>query len=151
MRRNSPPCHGHGGAIFSRWKVGSRYDLQDMLGSGSYGDVAGAYDRLRKRRVAIKRVEDVFCNSVDAMRLVREMTILRQLQHSNTSTLLDVILPPCKDTFTTLYLVFERFDTDLHKLILSPQFLGVTSARRYSPGHPAFHSAPTSHPRTRSD
>ena len=97
-----------------------------MLGSGSYGDVASAYDHLRGRCVAIKRIDDVFCNRVDAVRLVREMTILRQLQHSNTSTLLDVILPPCKDTFTTLYLVFERFDTDLHKLILSPQFLGVT-------------------------
>ena len=81
--RRTPEAQGRG-AMFSRWEVGTRYDLRDMLGSGSYGDVAGAYDHVKERRVAIKRIEDVFCNRVDAMRLVREMTILRQLQHGNT-------------------------------------------------------------------
>lgn len=38
---------------------------------------------------------------------------------------MDVIPPESYDSFTDLYLVFEFLDTDLHKLIMSPQYLSI--------------------------
>ncbi|CAM9866046.1 unnamed protein product, partial [Sphacelaria rigidula] len=60
---------------------------------------------------------------VDAKRIYREMYILRHMKHAEIIELRDVILPPSFDGFRDLYLVFEYVDTDLFKLIASPQFL----------------------------
>lgn len=46
-------------------------------------------------------------------------------RHPQVISLLDVIPPDNYDTFTDLYLVFEFVDTDLHKLIMSPQYLTI--------------------------
>lgn len=45
--------------------------------------------------------------------------------HPQVITLLDVIPPDNYDSFSDLYLVFEFVDTDLHKLIMSPQYLTI--------------------------
>lgn len=45
--------------------------------------------------------------------------------HPQVITLLDVIPPENYDSFSDLYLVFEFVDTDLHKLIMSPQYLTI--------------------------
>ena len=37
--------------VLSTWAVGSRYELKRVLGSGSYGDVAEGYDRVKERKV----------------------------------------------------------------------------------------------------
>ncbi|CAK4080995.1 unnamed protein product [Aphanomyces euteiches] len=108
---------------FRAWQVGSRYRLVRVLGKGSYGQVAEAYDTLRNRRVAIKKINNVFDQEVDCKRLYREIYILRHLRHPEVITLLDVLEPPSYKTFNDLYLVFEFVDTDLHKLIMSPQYL----------------------------
>ncbi|EQC34353.1 CMGC/MAPK protein kinase [Saprolegnia diclina VS20] len=108
---------------FRGWQVGSRYRLVRLLGKGSYGQVAEAYDELKNKRVAIKKIINVFDQEVDCKRLYREIYILRHLRHSEVITLLDVLEPPNLETFKDLYLVFEFVDTDLHKLIMSPQYL----------------------------
>lgn len=135
---------------FSEWAVGDRYELIRILGRGSYGEVAQAKDLWRSNInnnnvcfVAIKRITSAFDQEVDAVRIYREMHILRRLRqgqqqnsdntysNSNTSPssscgiiqLLDVIPPADYDSFNDLYLVFEYFDTDLYKLIMSPQYL----------------------------
>jgi len=51
-----------------------------LLGAGSYGEVAEAWDREGGRKVAIKRIRNVFENITDARRVYREMYILRQLR-----------------------------------------------------------------------
>jgi len=56
----------------------------------------------------------------------REIHILRRLRgHRCIINLLDVVQPPTDDLddFHDLYLVFEYVDTDLYKLIMSPQYL----------------------------
>ncbi|GMF24935.1 unnamed protein product [Phytophthora fragariaefolia] len=45
--------------------------------------------------------------------------------HPQVINLIDVIPPENYDTFTDLYLVFDFVDTDLHKLIMSPQYLTI--------------------------
>jgi mitogen-activated protein kinase 1/3 len=110
-------------SAFASWAVGDRYRLVRLLGHGSYGEVAEAWDTVAWRKVAIKRLVNAFDSDTDARRIFREMYILRQLRHPNIITLLDVIPPRDPVAFEALYLVFEFVDTDLYKLILSPQHL----------------------------
>lgn len=98
---------------FSDWAVGERYELVRILGRGSYGEVAQAIDLSVGRRdayVAIKRIQSPFDQEVDAVRLYREVHILRRMRgHECIIQLLDVVQPPSEDLddFHDLYLVFE--------------------------------------------
>mmetsp|Transcript_7453 Transcript_7453/g.15947 ORF Transcript_7453/g.15947 Transcript_7453/m.15947 type:complete len:937 (-) Transcript_7453:96-2906(-) len=135
---------------FDAWDVGDRYELKRMLGRGSYGEVAQAIDLyatslrptleasqsqtpqglIHQNRnpsyVAVKKISKAFDQEVDATRLFREMHILRRLRgHECIIKLIDVVQPRSSDLklFNDLYLVFEYVDTDLYKLIMSPQYL----------------------------
>lgn len=114
---------------FSEWAVGDRYEMIRILGRGSYGEVAQAVDKYAGRPdayVAIKRILSPFDQEIDAVRLYREIHILRRLRgHRCIINLLDIVQPPTDDLddFHDLYLVFEYVDTDLYKLIMSPQYL----------------------------
>lgn len=137
-------------ADFELWDVGDRYELKRILGRGSYGEVAQAVDKdaiaLQERAssqeqqsqsnlplhyrnstyVAVKKISKAFDQEVDAVRLFREMHILRRLRgHDCIIQLIDVVQPRSSDLslFNDLYLVFEYVDTDLYKLIMSPQYL----------------------------
>ena len=96
---------------FTDWAVGERYKLVRMLGRGSYGEVAQAFDlQNNNTSVAIKRIQSPFDQEVDAVRLFREIHILRRLRgHECVVDLLDVVQPPTNDLedFHDLYLVFE--------------------------------------------
>lgn len=95
---------------FSEWAVGERYQMLRMLGRGSYGEVAQAKDLWTNNFVAIKRITSAFDQEVDAIRLYREMHILRGLRgHDCIIQLLNVVQPPTEDLsdFHDLYLVFE--------------------------------------------
>ena len=136
---------------FDHWDVGDRYQLKRMLGRGSYGEVAQAIDlhsadlqqeseeasqqpqaqnsapqHRNSSFVAVKKISKAFDQEVDATRLFREMHILRRLRgHECIIQLVDVVQPRSADLklFNDLYLVFEFVDTDLYKLIMSPQYL----------------------------
>ena len=74
-------------------EINTRYVIKKELGKGAYGTVYLAVDRVSgqqqdlfreiKRRVAIKRIDDVFRTRTDAKRTLREITILRQCDHPN--------------------------------------------------------------------
>ena len=99
---------------FSEWKVGERYELVRMLGRGSYGEVAQARDTLTKELVAINRITSAFEQEVDAIRLYREIHILRQLRgHECIINLIDVVQPLNLEEFHELYLVFECESVEL--------------------------------------
>ncbi|KAF0697044.1 Aste57867_12228 [Aphanomyces stellatus] len=110
---------------FDTWECGPQYKFVRPMGQGSYGQVAEAYDTIRQKRVAIKRVINVFDRAQDCIRLFREIYILRHVRHSNLVTLLDVIPPRNYESFRDLYLVFEFADTDLQKLFCLPQYLNI--------------------------
>ena len=83
------------------------------MGRGSYGEVAQAIDLHSGRRdafVAIKRIQSPFDQEIDAIRLYREIHILRRMRgHECIIQLLDIVQPPTDDIddFHDLYMVFE--------------------------------------------
>lgn len=124
----------HGNNTFKNWEVGPRYKLIRTLGKGSYGEVAEALDRETGNKVAIKRINGVFDLEVDTKRILREVYILRHLEMENICPqivrLLNII-PPKTGVFNELCLVFEFIDTDLHKIIQSPQMLSEDHIRYF--------------------
>ena len=121
-------------SAFRNWDLHPRYELKRILGSGSYGEVAEAVDRDRGgKRVAVKKINRIFEQETDAKRILREIYILRHMAHRNVIQLLNVLLPTRadKNTFNELYLVFEFVDTDLYKLIMSPQYLTAQHIRTF--------------------
>lgn len=108
---------------FKDWNVGPKYELMRILGRGSYGVVAQArvvppnidgnkqgHPPTSPNFVAIKRISKAFELEVDALRLFREMYILRKLKgHECIIQLVDIIPPEsCNiDDFNDLYLVFD--------------------------------------------
>lgn len=47
-----------------------------MVGSGAYGVVWSAYDKVNKEEVAIKKIQTAFNRAIDAKRILREIKIL---------------------------------------------------------------------------
>lgn len=91
------------------------------VGKGAYGVVCSA--KKGDDKVAIKKIQNAFENDIDARRTLREVTLLRQLNHENIVNLVDVMAPlgDGKDQFKDVYLVYELMDTDLHQIIRSKQ------------------------------
>lgn len=100
-----------------------KYEFVKYLGHGSYGHVCEAKSLKDGSRVALKKVDKIFGNIIDAKRFLREITCLRTLRdHEAIVDLLDILPPEDPSTFNCLYLVFEFVDTDLHHLIGTEQF-----------------------------
>jgi serine/threonine protein kinase len=95
-RRRASEAPPHSNPQFASWEVGARYDIEKLLGKGSYGAVALATDRFHaetNKKVAIKQMKNIFDEQTDAKRAYREMHILRHLRHPNIIFLSDVISP----------------------------------------------------------
>eukprot|EP00442_Polarella_glacialis_P019908 CAMPEP_0115069042 /NCGR_PEP_ID=MMETSP0227-20121206/12337_1 /TAXON_ID=89957 /ORGANISM="Polarella glacialis, Strain CCMP 1383" /LENGTH=463 /DNA_ID=CAMNT_0002455399 /DNA_START=134 /DNA_END=1525 /DNA_ORIENTATION=+ len=100
------------------WPIPSRYELRACIGRGSYGTVREALDQEMGRMVAIKRLHSVFSDPVNSKRILRELAILKRLEHSHVVRLFDIIAPqgPGETEFDELYIVMELGDADLKTL-----------------------------------
>jgi len=99
-----------------KWRIPSRYEVKQLIGTGSYGSVCEAYDREKKRLVAIKKMGHMFEDLIDCKRILREISILSKLHHDYVVQLYDIVAPPSMETFDELYIVMEICDSDLKKL-----------------------------------
>ena len=104
---------------------GGKYQAIKQIGKGSYGSVISALDRDRQTKVAIKKVNDVFDDLVDAKRVVREIRALRSLSHDNIVRLIDLPMPPAPGNFRDLYIVTELMEQDLYSVIYHHQKLST--------------------------
>lgn len=115
----------YGKHYFRMWEmifeVDTKYVPMKAIGRGAYGVVCSAVNRETGERVAIKKINDVFGNRMDALRSLRELQLLRHIRHENVIALRDVMMPSNRSSFTDLYLVYELMDTDLHHIIKSSQ------------------------------
>eukprot|EP01012_Entosiphon_sulcatum_P064332 TRINITY_DN9312_c0_g1_i1.p1 TRINITY_DN9312_c0_g1~~TRINITY_DN9312_c0_g1_i1.p1 ORF type:complete len:406 (+),score=53.33 TRINITY_DN9312_c0_g1_i1:765-1982(+) len=107
-------------------EVGPRYKLLKKVGSGAFGLVWSATDLHdpSARAVAIKKVTNAFEHTTDTKRLLREILLLRHLDHVNILCIKDLMCPKdANQLFSSLFIVTELMDTDLHHVIQSPQQL----------------------------
>jgi len=86
----------------------SRYQKLEKVGEGTYGTVYKARDKTTGELVALKKIRLELADEGTPSTAVREISILKQLQHPNIVKLLDVDHTP-----TTLTLVFEFIERDL--------------------------------------
>uniref|UniRef100_A0ACD5TN91 Uncharacterized protein n=3 Tax=Avena sativa TaxID=4498 RepID=A0ACD5TN91_AVESA len=93
------------------------------IGRGAYGIVCAAVSSDTGEEVAIKKIGNAFDNHIDAKRTLREIKLLRHMDHENILAIKDLIRPPRRDDFKDVYIVTELMDTDLHQIIRSNQSL----------------------------
>lgn len=98
-----------------------RYSDVKALSAGAFGDVYRATERTSGASVAIKRLGDLFSGDIgETRRVLRELRLLRLLQHENILSLSDVVLGgPNAGTFSEVYVVTPLLASDLHCLIRS--------------------------------
>lgn len=125
--QNAPAKSGKPTATMPRphaeWRIPERYEVRQLIGTGSYGHVCEAYDHKEKRVVAIKKIHRVFEDLVDCKRILREIAILTRLKHENIVKIIDIIVPENLNKFDELYIVLEIADSDFKKLCRTPVFL----------------------------
>ncbi|XP_011038643.1 PREDICTED: mitogen-activated protein kinase 17 isoform X1 [Populus euphratica] len=103
--------------FFTEYGEASQYEIQEVVGKGSYGVVASAIDTHTGERVAIKKMNNVFEHVSDATRILREIKLLRLLKHADIVEIKHIMLPPSPREFKDIYVVFELMESDLHQVI----------------------------------
>ncbi|CAN6935552.1 unnamed protein product [Brassica oleracea] len=102
------------------FEVPAKYKPPIMtLGSGGYGLVCSAVNSESNETVAIKKIMHACENPIQAKRTLREIKLLRHLEHENIVGIKDIIVPPQRDFFEDVYIAFEMMDSDLYKVITS--------------------------------
>lgn len=103
--------------FFTEYGEANRYQIQEVVGKGSYGVVGSAVDTHTGEKVAIKKINDVFDHVSDATRILREIKLLRLLKHPDIVEIKHIMLPPSRREFRDIYVVFELMESDLHQVI----------------------------------
>ncbi|CAN8318147.1 unnamed protein product [Cochlearia groenlandica] len=103
--------------FFSDYGDANRFKVQEVIGKGSYGVVCSAIDMLTGEKVAIKKIHDIFEHISDAVRILREIKLLRLLRHPDIVEIKHIMLPPSRREFKDIYVVFELMESDLHQVI----------------------------------
>ena len=105
----------------TRFDIDARYSILDSVGQGAYGIVCAARDDKEDTVVAIKKMEKIFEHATFTKRTLRELIILRKMQHENVIGLKTILRPVNPHIFEEIYVVFELMETDLSSIIKSPQ------------------------------
>jgi mitogen-activated protein kinase 6 len=114
----------------NQWSImGEAFELPDnlrvveYLGAGAYGVVCAAHDHNTDTTLAIKKCKQIFQSRTLAKRTLREIRLLRLMQHDNIVQIKSILLPSDIESFDCLYVVFELMETDLAQIIRSTQSL----------------------------
>lgn len=89
-----------------------KYEKIEKIGEGTYGVVYKARDSETGEEVALKKIRLESEDEGIPSTAIREIALLKELQHENIVSLKDVI-----HTDRKLTLVFEYLDQDLKKLL----------------------------------
>ncbi|XP_073158688.1 mitogen-activated protein kinase 15 [Henckelia pumila] len=103
--------------FFTEYGEANRYKILEIVGKGSYGVVCAAIDTHTGEKVAIKKITNIFEHISDAIRILREIKLLRLLRHPDIVEIKRIMLPPSRREFRDIYVVFELMESDLHQVI----------------------------------
>ncbi|XP_015927424.1 serine/threonine-protein kinase NLK [Parasteatoda tepidariorum] len=95
------------------------------IGYGAFGVVWSVTDPRNGKLVALKKMPNVFQNLVSSKRVYREIKMLCFFKHENVLSALDLLQPPHIEFFQEIYVITELMQSDLHKIIVSPQPLSA--------------------------
>jgi mitogen-activated protein kinase 1/3 len=109
------------------WDLMGKYSLLKRLGKGSYGSVCLGRSNRTGQIVAIKSIKGIFDRIYDAKRILREICIMRVLNHPDIVKIIEVIVT--ERSFRTIYIVMESAQSDLKKVLKSPVYLGFEQVR----------------------
>ncbi|KAK8581501.1 hypothetical protein V6N12_071722 [Hibiscus sabdariffa] len=125
-----PAINTHGGQYVQYSVFGNLFEITSKyrppiipIGRGAYGIVCSVLNSETNEMVAVKKIANAFDNHMDAKRTLREIQLLRHLDHENVIAIRDVIPPPLRRDFADVYIALELMDTDLHQIIRSNQSL----------------------------
>merc|ERR1719361_954670 len=95
------------------------------LGQGAYASVISVTDTRNGKEYAVKKNRNVFSNVEDAKRILREIKLMQHMDHRNVMRLTGCIPPERTkvDRFNDVYLVMDKCDTTLKRVIQSKQRL----------------------------
>jgi len=105
------------------FQVQKRYKIDEPMSQGAYGIVCSADDEVEDAKVALKKIEGIFEHITVAKRTLRELRILRHLQHENLMQVKNVFMVGSRHDFKELYVVSELMETDLACTLRSSQQL----------------------------
>jgi len=114
------------GCVFN---VPERYEIQQRIGLGAYGIVVSAIDKINGRKVAIKKIGNVFESSREYQkRILREIASLKHLSgHSNIIELIEIIQPEDFESFNDVYIVCNYMDSTIKDMLKNKQVAkGIT-------------------------
>uniref|UniRef100_A0A915KAN6 Mitogen-activated protein kinase n=1 Tax=Romanomermis culicivorax TaxID=13658 RepID=A0A915KAN6_ROMCU len=86
-----------------------------------FSDQKAVTDPRTAKRVALKKMPNVFQNLASCKRVFREIKMLCSFKHDNVISCLDVLQPSSSTAFQEIYVLTELMQSDLHKIIVSPQ------------------------------
>ncbi|CAH8386336.1 unnamed protein product [Eruca vesicaria subsp. sativa] len=98
--------------------INLQYEKVEKIGEGTYGVVYKARDKVTNETIALKKIRLEQEDEGVPSTAIREISLLKEMQHSNIVKLQDVV-----HSERRLYLVFEYLDLDLKKhMDSSPDF-----------------------------
>eukprot|EP00930_Biecheleria_cincta_P067787 TRINITY_DN5466_c0_g4_i2.p1 TRINITY_DN5466_c0_g4~~TRINITY_DN5466_c0_g4_i2.p1 ORF type:complete len:401 (-),score=80.30 TRINITY_DN5466_c0_g4_i2:541-1743(-) len=103
------------------FEVSKRYNVLEQVGQGAYGIVCAAEDEVSNEHVAVKKIENAFEHITFTKRTLRELRILRHLQHENLLDVRNIFLAGSKEDFEDIYVISELMETDLASILKSTQ------------------------------
>mmetsp|Transcript_71437 Transcript_71437/g.159957 ORF Transcript_71437/g.159957 Transcript_71437/m.159957 type:complete len:403 (-) Transcript_71437:128-1336(-) len=107
----------------TKFEVDKRYKIIEPMSHGAYGIVCSAQDMESDESVAVKKIEGIFEHITVSKRTLRELRILRHLQHENLMAVKNIFMTGTKDDFEDIYVVSELMETDLASTLRSSQVL----------------------------
>lgn len=103
------------------FELDDKYKVLEVVGRGAYGVVVAAQIKGTDKMVAIKKISKAFEHKIFAKRTLRELKILRNLNHENILNISTLILPKSREDFNDIYIVSELVEGDLYSIIKSSQ------------------------------
>lgn len=102
--------------------IEKEYELESVIGKGSYGQVVQGRNRHNGQIVAIKLIKDVFSSEYDIMKVIREIQLLRHFREMDkeckfVSKLVDVELIEMDSGVCHLFIIQEHIKTDLRSVL----------------------------------
>lgn len=101
------------------------------IGYGAFGVVWSVLDPRDGTRKALKKMPNVFQNTVSCRRVYRELKMLTAFKHDNVLSALEILQPTNCDNFHEIHVLTELYQSDLHKIIISPQSLSADHVKLF--------------------